>query len=77
MTLRRGHIAGDASSYDIMAEIGSDDVGYQCNVEFSIDYPIVDNASYIYWLHAEFDGSLDEYRRVMAVAIEYEYTEPY
>ncbi len=77
MTLRRGYAAGDASSYDIMAEIGSYDVGYQCNVEFTIDYPTVDNTSYIYWLHAEFDGSLDEYRQVMAVTIEYEYTEPY
>jgi hypothetical protein len=77
MTLRRGYAAGDDSSYDIMAEIGSYDVGYQCNVEFTIDYPTVDNAHYIYWLHAEFDGSLDEYRRVMAVTIKYEYTEPY
>lgn len=75
MTLKRGNV-GNTSSDD-MAQVGSADGGYGSGYDDTISYAQVNNDGNIYWLYAYFDGSLDDYRRVMAVVIEYEISRPY
>ena len=81
MTLKRGPVDGTASDHEDMAQVRSvTDIigdGYGSGSDDSIANPVVDNENYIYWLYAHFDDLLSEYLRVMAVVIEYQYTEPY
>ncbi len=84
MTLRRGPVTGlgilGVDLYEDMAQVVSQDSGpshYGLDHDDSIDHAIVDNEGHIYWLYAKFGGTLDANRKIMAVTIEYQYTEPY
>jgi hypothetical protein len=77
MTLKRGTVG--TTDTDDMATVGSTYIsgdGYGNDYDDTIDYAQIDNEAYTYWLYAKFDGTGDDLR-VMAVVIEYEYTEPY
>ncbi len=78
MTLKRGAV--DTTSTGDLGEVASAytsaNDGYNNDHDDSIDYSQVDNENYIYWLYAHFDGTGDDLR-VMAVVVEYQYTEPY
>jgi hypothetical protein len=73
--LKRGAVGN--TSTDLMAEVASVDGGYANDLDDSIDYALVNNDGYTYWLYTQFDGILDDNRRIMAIVIDYEHSRPH
>ena len=79
-TLKRGRVDGTTSHSSDMAQAASPAAtaaGYDSATDDTVDDPVVDNQNYIYWLYTRFDSGLTDAQKVMAVVIEYQYTEPY
>jgi hypothetical protein len=78
MYLRRAEVPG--ATENTMAQVTSvyttENNGFASGYDDTIDYAVIDNESYRYWLKADFNGT-GSTLQVTAVVIEYEYDEPY